>query len=685
MYNFTQENIENFINKLNKNYTLQQCNNVKCDNFSIIYFQYENSIGNYSQAFMCINFDAKYLKTLHIHKDYTIQFDNQNVILKLKSWQVDHNHTTLSYSNSRIYLHFVHDTYFHTINKTSRIYLNSNLSTILHEILQFSITGDINYELQDIITQYDESDMNFINRLLHIYDLKWECKNTGGIRIYQDNSHDIRETRITNLSFGMQSTPFQSFNYYNTHDHHSQIRKSNDKINEHNLKYMHEANMINEQRYFDNQNKYEYSVKLNQRQNIPKMQGQFHCDKYVELNSKYVINNKEIYELVEFKVFAIKFVSYYDNSVNSYQAYICDKINCAEYTIPKPGLQTATVNNTYIGQSNYLNEDMCCTAIFHFDTKHTRIPVYISSQIAHQYGQTINPLRQNTMISAYFLNLSYPIFINSIFNVENQIHTQFRENHCKYGIITHSIDASSHEICSPNTPNDTGNIETRLTSITVNNENNREIIEIQPAKDISIIIRKGNNTTTIEEGDHTLSIRKGNWINNLEDGKLDIKVNGNINISSEDTIIIKAPKIHIDTDEFKLKSSAEVSIESTNITEKADKNTCEFGINNIKCESNSITSVVSKYESEDMSITSGITQIKTGDFNTEAAAYMLKSAITNITSAAVTISSDAVSITAAIVDIEGMMMCTMCIIEVLISEAAIIDGVGSGIYVAGIP
>ena len=685
MYNFDQENMQNFINKLNKNYSLQQCTNVKCDNLPIIYFQYENSIGNYIQAFMCITFDVKYLKILHIHKDYVIHFDNQHVTLKLQSWQVDHNHSTSSFSNSRIYLHFVHDTYFHTINRTSRIYLQSNLSTILHEIFAFSITGDINYDLQGIITQYDESDINFVNRLLHMHDLKWECKHTGGIHIYKEDAHDMQDIKVTNLSFGMQSVPLQSFNYYDTHDHHSQIRKSNDNINEHNHKHMHEDNMITEQRYFDNQNKYENVVKFNQQQNIPKMQGSFYCDKYVQLNSKYAIRNKDIYEPMEFKVVAIRFISYYESNVNGYQAYICDKVSCSEYTIPKPGLQTATVNNTYMGQSNYLNEDMCCTAIFHFDTRHTRVPIYISSPIAHQYGQTIMPVKQNTMISVYFLSLSYPVFVNSIFNVENQIHTQFRENHCKYGIITHSTEPSAHEICSPNAPNDTGNIESRMTSITINNENDREIIEIQPAKDISIIIKKGNSTTTIEDGDHSLSIRKGNWINTLEDGRLDIKVNGNINITSEDTINIKAPKIHIETDEFKLKSSAKVSIESVNITQKADNNTCEFAVNSMKCESTNTKAAIAKYDTGDMSITSGIMQIKTGDFNIEAAAYMLKSAVTNITSAAVTVTSEAVSITAAIVDIEGMMMCTMCIIEVLISEAAIIDGVGSGIYVAGIP
>jgi hypothetical protein len=642
-----------------------QIQDLKCEDWRIWHFEHEETMSNYDQCFLMI----EKREDLELRKPVIIEYDNRRIMMKILSFG--------SIDNNTMVVHCVHDIYFQNLIVGSEIFINKTRDEVLHEKLKGKIQIKLTYAAAvcNIITQYEESNFNLMNRLLFRLGLPWQSNDDGTVIASKDTTNWKTydgETTLFQPVFYRSEASMSKMYGYDTQEG------------------MHYAQMDDKMFYFSNEMRKSDQDEMNRIFDTFFSRGFGYSLTTMKVNTFDRIKYQGKTYIVTKSFTSFKLGQYYPFYVEMKE----DKHTLGEFTMPNPGMQTATIDNTYEGPSNFIEKSMNLTAKIHFDQKRSRVPVYFSNFQFSQHNQFFNLPRQHQLILVYFVTIDFPVFITSMPNFENKYKVNDFDM-CKNGWIMESVSTCDYVTVSDESTNNLGNYDDRSNQIIFNNENRMEEIYMQAQHDLKVTVRDGNHTTIIEKGDCRIKILQGSiHIEVHKDHTLQIGNDFQCEIAKHSSIKVgenyslECPKISIKCDTFEL-DATDIHMRSVNIRMDVANNTSlTSSMINVKASDLSIDTGRLSAKSGDLAIKSGITNIDAGDTSLKCGVLGIASGDTHIECGAFELVSGFVDITAGDLAIESgaveIMAGAICLMGVVVTDL-IIASTGLGLFICGLP
>lgn len=597
----TSKTFSEFVNECSQYYKSQQLGQFRCREWTVVHFEHEETMSNYSQCFLLVLCDDK-SKGIEILEEVEIILESKEdkVVLIMLI------HGISKIGSTMIAIHCVHPMYKESLNLHSEIFVHKSIDEVLKDKVPIlEVVAPSALEPMDIITQYSESNLNFMNRLLFRIGLPWKCNEDGTAIASKDLMLYGKEIPVEEVFFQPVSLKMNRLcsKLYGYNVHHPM---DNESIPDPSI-----FHFVNE-------------ISSEMKDQMNAVFHEFHAKNFAYAMSavRPKLFDKAFFHDREFFITKIFYSS--DERYRFYPFYVemCDKPLLGDFTIPKPGMQVATVRNMFEGPVNFLEEKMSLTAKIHFDKLMNRVPVYFSSTQFSTFNQAFNFPRQNQLILVYFISVDFPVFITSMPNFDNRYRP---ENFLmsSTGWVMNSVRPCESVIVPSEDPNDTGENEERSSHLIFRNDEYEEKLDIRAQKEMRVTVVEGSYITMLTgEGQYKIFVKKGEASIEIAEGLLVIKVNGDVSYEVDGDYGNKVSgKYSLEASDVVVKAD-NISFEAANISFTSDAFSIKAAEVNIDSEAMEIvseefdlTAVETSMEAGEMEIMAGSLDIEAGDTN----------------------------------------------------------------------
>jgi phage baseplate assembly protein gpV len=471
--------------------------------------------------------------------------------------------------SSRYIIFLAHKSELLRCNINCTIFNKKTLKEIITKVagsdVKIQIKQDINIEL---FVQYEESDLEFLNRLLAYYSCFWLCSPKGNIIVTDKILTEKTDLEQANLL---------------RHDRY--LTSSKVKVSSYNAKNPSPDALLSEE-VGEGKYKQHYFRSFSNNTEGKNIANYIYSQNLDGYNLVQVLNMAELPLVLskidfrdEIKDEIIHSIEIKDEHV---RLLTSNKMPEIQVVIPNvPPFFRAIVT----GEKQLDYEENRTKVLLPFDNKKPVFATIMQSVCAKNNQSFIAPAKNDEVIVSFLdNNLTSLVIMGSFFNVANK--PVFSHN--EFGYVFSNEKGESKFLLN--------NLDSH-TNINVHNQGD---FQMECGGNISIINKKGDVVVEVEEGSFRLEGKKGNMM---------IKIEGNQIINVSEKIELHCKQFLINSEEVHLSSKKSFSIEADSVSITAKSNY------EVKTEEYKITNGSSSLEVKDsaIEIKSNMVEIKSGN------------------------------------------------------------------------